>query len=112
MNQAVKESQLEEFLNKLPEGLNTIVGERGTKISGGQKQRIGIARALYSDANLLIFDESTNALDSKTEEEFFKTILEMKKIKTIIFISHKNKFIEYFDKIYKINNNSIELSRD
>lgn len=112
VNQAVKESQLEEFLNKLPEGLNTIVGERGTKISGGQKQRIGIARALYSDANLLIFDESTNALDSKTEEEFFKTILEMKKIKTIIFISHKNKFIEYFDKIYKINNNSIELSRD
>ena len=112
VKQAVRESQLEEFLNKLPEGLNTIVGERGTKISGGQKQRIGIARALYSDASLLIFDESTNALDSKTEEEFFKTILEMKKIKTIIFISHKNKFIEYFDKIYKINNNSIELSRD
>ena len=110
VNQAVKESQLEEFVKKLPEGLNTIVGERGTKISGGQKQRIGIARALYSDADLLIFDESTNALDSNTEKEFFNTILKMKKMKTIIFISHKNIFMEYFDKIYQIKNNSIELT--
>ena len=112
INQAVRESQLEEFVKKLPNGLNTIVGERGTKISGGQKQRIGIARALYSDASLLIFDESSNALDSKTEKEFLNTILEMKKRKTIIFISHKNIFIEHFDKIYKIKNNSIELSKD
>ena len=112
VNQAVRESQLEEFIKKLPEGLNTIVGEQGTKISGGQKQRIGIARALYSDASLLIFDESTNALDSKTEKEFFNTILQMKKMKTIIFISHKNIFMEYFDKIYQIKNNTVELSRN
>lgn len=112
VNQAVRESQLEEFIKRLPEGLNTIVGEQGTKISGGQKQRIGIARALYSDASLLIFDESTNALDSTTEKEFFNTILQMKKMKTIIFISHKNIFMEYFDKIYQIKNNSVELSKN
>jgi ABC-type bacteriocin/lantibiotic exporter with double-glycine peptidase domain len=112
IERCINYAQLDDFISKLPEGYETVVGERGVKISGGQKQRIGIARALYNDSNLLIFDEATNALDHKTEEELFSTIFKMKYKKTIIFITHKELSLKNFDKIYKIENTELKIKKD
>ena len=68
------QSELSEFINNLPDGDLTIVGERGAKISGGQKQRIGIARALYKDAQIFFFDEITSSLDQETEKNIINSI--------------------------------------
>lgn len=112
IERCINYAQLDDFISQLPEGYETVVGERGVKISGGQKQRIGIARALYNDSNLLIFDEATNALDHKTEEELFSTIFKMKHKKTIIFITHKELSLKNFDKIYEIENAELKIKKD
>ena len=85
------------------------VGESAVNISGGEKQRIAIARALYQDSKFLILDESTNALDEKTESEIFKTLYKLKNKITILIISHKNSNIEIYDKLYEVNNQSLNL---
>ena len=77
------------------------------RISGGQMQRIGIARALYNEKDILIFDESTSSLDLETEKKFFKSIENFKRKKTIIIISHKLNTLKICDKIYKLKNNSL-----
>ena len=97
--------ELEEFVNQLPDGLNTIVGEKGSLVSGGQKQRISIARALYSNRDILILDEGTNALDEITEEKILSNIFESFSDKTLIFTTHKNNIMKYFDKVVEIKNN-------
>jgi ABC-type bacteriocin/lantibiotic exporter with double-glycine peptidase domain len=98
-------SGLDSFINNLPEGINSRVGELGDKISGGQKQRIGIARALYNEnSQLLILDEATNALDSKAEKEILSSIYLAKKNKTIIFISHKFNIGLDFIELYELIN--------
>ena len=84
-----------------------ILGERGSKISGGQMQRIGIARALFVNPDILIFDEATNSLDSKNEKDILKTIYSLKKDKIIIIISHSKINLNRCDKIYKIENQKI-----
>ena len=84
-----------------------ILGERGSKISGGQMQRIGIARALFVNPDILIFDEATNSLDSKNEKDILKTIYSLKKDKIIIIISHSKTNLNRCDKIYKIENQKI-----
>ncbi len=105
---AVKSAQLEEFINELPEGLNTSVGERGVRISGGQRQRIGIARALYNYPSVLVMDEATSALDSQTENEIMKSIdiLKSEKI-TILIIAHRLSTLTNCDYIYKFEKGSI-----
>ena len=80
--------ELKEFLNGLPNGLNSIVGENAVKISGGQKQRLGIARTLYHEPEILILDEATNALDSETERKIVERIFSIKSIENIICISY------------------------
>jgi ABC-type bacteriocin/lantibiotic exporter with double-glycine peptidase domain len=107
--QCISQSQLETFFSDLPNGLLTKLGERGTKISGGELQRIGIARALYFDPNILIFDESTSALDHETEQKLLDEIYNFKNNKTIIFITHRNSTLKYCNKIYKINEGSLSL---
>ena len=102
--------ELEEFVNELPDGLNTIVGEKGSLVSGGQKQRIAIARALYSNRDILILDEGTNALDALTEQKIIENILESFSNKTLIFTTHKKDIMKYFDKIVEINDKNIVLN--
>ena len=98
----LKDTSLEGFVNDLLEKENTFIGENGTRISGGQKQRIGIARALYFKPSLLIFDESTNALDEQTEKQIIQTIKNLGKYITIILISHKVELLDICDKKIKI----------
>lgn len=95
--QALKMAELDEFVHKLPDGLETTVGEHGVKLSGGQRQRIGIARALYSKPQVLILDEATSALDSQTEENITETILKLKGQLTIIAITHRLSTLEKCD---------------
>jgi ABC-type bacteriocin/lantibiotic exporter with double-glycine peptidase domain len=109
LNNAIQLSQLEYFVEKLANGIDTIVGERGAAISGGQIQRIGIARALYHKAEVLIFDESTNALDSNTENKIMEEIKQLKKIKTIIIVSHNIKILEICDEIYELKDKTLNI---
>ena len=104
--EASRISQLNNFLNK-KEDYKKIVGERGMRISGGQLQRVGIARALYNDKDILIFDEATSSLDQETEQLFLNSIKKFKRKKTIIIISHKLNTLKFCDKIFKIKNSSI-----
>ncbi|MEG2491562.1 MAG: ABC transporter ATP-binding protein [Alistipes sp.] len=102
---AVEAAKLKEFIDSLPEGLDTKIGECGNRLSGGQRQRIGIARALYKQADILFFDEATSALDNKTEEEVNRSIEALSKENrelTIIVIAHRKSSLEYCDRIITI----------
>ena len=95
-------AQLDEFINSLPDGINTVLGERGVKLSGGQRQRIGVARALYHNPSVIVLDEATNALDTKTEIEVMKSVLSLKGIKTIIMIAHRISTLNKCDRIFRV----------
>ena len=95
------------IVEQLPEGYQTIVGERGVRLSGGQRQRIGIARALYNDPGVLVLDEATSALDGATEREVFTAIQNIAKTKTLIIIAHRLTTIKECDVIYVLKNGSI-----
>lgn len=102
IRQAVSLAHLDELVASLPAGLDTKVGERGVQLSGGQRQRIGIARALYSQASVLVFDEATSALDGITENIIMSAIHELAGQKTIILIAHRLKTVQQCDKIYML----------
>ena len=89
VHDAAHKAQLQNVIDTLPNQYNTIVGERGVRLSGGQRQRIGIARALYKNADILVFDEATSALDNKTEESVMKSIESLGKEITVIMIAHR-----------------------
>ncbi|MDA9337216.1 ABC transporter ATP-binding protein/permease [Planktomarina temperata] len=103
LQDAIRKSQLTDFVMSLPDGLDTLVGERGVRLSGGQRQRIGIARALYNDPPVLVLDEATSALDEKTESEVMAEILELRDGKTIIVIAHRLSTIKHCDYIYRLD---------
>ena len=107
---AIRLSQLESFVNSLPQGLDTEMGERGIRLSGGQLQRVGIARALYNNPKILIFDEASSALDSNTEEKIIKEIDQLKRDKTILIISHRLSTLERCDYIYEIKDGKLSLT--
>lgn len=106
-------SQLTSFVNELPQRLQTKIGERGASISGGQRQRVGIARALYSGAKILLFDEATSSLDNETEKDVTDAIYKLKTDNiTSIIIAHRYSSLIHCDKIYEIENgilNSVDL---
>lgn len=104
---AVKASQLEELIERLPNGLDTIVGERGVLLSGGQQQRIGIARALYDNPQVLIMDEATSALDNVTEKFVIDAIEQLRGDRTIIMIAHRLTTVENCDTIYLMKNGRV-----
>lgn len=104
---AIQEAQLEQFVKSLPEGLDTVIGDRGVKLSGGQRQRIGIARALYNQPTVLILDEATSALDNETEKEVMQAIDGLKGSRTLIIIAHRLTTIKNCDFIYEVKNSEI-----
>lgn len=108
---ALEEAQLKEFVESLPEGLDTEVGEQGARLSGGQRQRIGIARALYRNPSILVFDEATSALDNETEKEVMKAIDGLQGTKTMIMIAHRLTTIENCDVVYRVENGSVVKER-
>lgn len=104
---ALEKAQLLEFVEGLEEGLDTTVGESGTRLSGGQRQRIGIARALYHNPDILVFDEATSALDNETEKEVMRAIEGLHGMKTMIMIAHRLSTIEKCDIVYKVENQGV-----
>lgn len=107
--QVAKEAGIHDFISKLPHKYETILSEKISNISGGQKQRIEIARALYFNREILVLDESTSALDNHNEQIVIKTLKKLSSNKTIVFITHDRKRINFCDHIYKINNYKANL---
>ena len=108
---ALEEAQLADFVRTLPEGIDTQIGERGVRLSGGQRQRIGIARALYTDPELLIFDEATSALDNETEAAIMESINSLHGRKTMVIIAHRLQTIEGCDMVYRVEQGKIRRER-
>ena len=104
---AIEEAQLKEFVLSLENGIDTIIGENGVCLSGGQRQRIGIARALYTNPDVLVLDEATSALDNETEEAVMEAINHLSGNKTLIIIAHRLSTIEKCDVIYEVKEKSV-----
>lgn len=104
---ALEEAQLDEHVRSLPEGLDTVIGERGIRFSGGQRQRIGIARALYEDPEVLVLDEATSALDNETEAAIMDSINRLHGRKTLIIIAHRLETIAKCDVVYRVEDMQI-----
>ncbi len=107
INNAIASAQLGAFIDQLPDGKNTVIGDRGIRLSGGQRQRIAIARAIYYDRQVFIFDEATSALDGKTESEIVNAIEMLQHSKTMIIIAHRMSTLAHCDRILKISNGRI-----
>lgn len=104
---ALEKAQLWEFVDSLPMGLDTVVGDRGVRLSGGQRQRIGIARALYHDPEILVLDEATSALDNETEAAVMQAIEQLQGSKTMLIIAHRLTTIKKADIIYEVGNQKV-----
>ena len=105
--EVLEEAQLKEFVEELPEGLDTTIGDRGVRISGGQRQRLGIARALYHNPEILVFDEATSAIDTDTEKAVMDAINSFHGRKTMVIIAHRLNTIAKCDVIYKVEDGKI-----
>lgn len=105
--QAIHSAQLEELIQQLPQGVKTLVGERGVRLSGGQRQRIGIARALYHEREILVLDEATSALDNETEKLVTESIQSLAGQKTMIIIAHRLSTVEHCDRLYVLERGHI-----
>jgi ABC-type multidrug transport system fused ATPase/permease subunit len=102
VRRAAKQAHIAEFIEGLQQGYDAMVGERGVRLSGGQRQRIGIARALYKEADLLVFDEATSALDNATEQSVMKAIHELDPQLTVILIAHRLTTVMKCDTIFEL----------
>ncbi|MCI1188894.1 ABC transporter ATP-binding protein/permease [Hymenobacter sp. DH14] len=108
MRYAIEQASLQTFIAGLPEGLNTLIGERGSKLSGGQRQRIGIARALYKQTEVLVLDEATSALDNETEREVNEAINKLSHTAiTILIIAHRITTLRECDRIYELSHGEL-----
>ena len=107
LQQSIELAQLTEMVERLPQGIHTVVGERGMRLSGGQRQRVGIARALYHDRQILVLDEATAALDNETESLISDAIQALGGHKTLVIIAHRLSTVEHCDRIYLMENGQI-----
>jgi ATP-binding cassette subfamily B protein len=105
---AIKSAQLTDLIDSLPDGIDSIIGERGAFLSGGQRQRIGIARALYKNSQILIFDEATSALDTETENSVMNCIYDLDPNLTVIVIAHRLSTLKGCDRIVEIDSGRIK----
>jgi ATP-binding cassette, subfamily B, bacterial PglK len=110
LHDAIVASQLEEIVGHLPNGLHTMLGERGVLLSGGQRQRVGIARALYHEREILVFDEATASLDNETESLVTEGIRALSGVKTMIIIAHRLSTLEYCDRVCVIEQGKVVRS--
>jgi ABC-type bacteriocin/lantibiotic exporter with double-glycine peptidase domain len=112
LQSCIAAAHLSEFIESLPDGVNTLTGERGVRLSGGQRQRIGIARALYFEPSLLVLDEATSALDAQTESEIIRTLEGLHKHVTMVIISHRPSVLKFCDRVLHLENGQLsEQSR-
>ena len=107
VRRAVKAAQLEDFVTNRPDGLETVLGERGVRLSGGQRQRMGIARALYHDPAVLVLDEATSALDTATEEGVMDAVMALHGSKTILVVAHRLSTVEHCDRLYRLEQGQV-----
>ena len=110
LNQVVEVAriaQLDEFVQSLPDGYDTVIGESGVRLSGGQRQRIGIARALYHQPDVLVMDEATSALDNKTERFFMEALQQLRERYTIIMIAHRLSTVKECDELFMMENGKV-----
>ena len=107
LERAIKYAQLDEFVASLPNGLETVVGERGVRLSGGQRQRIGIARALYHDPSVLVLDEATSALDTDTESGVMQAVTALQNSKTVLIVAHRLSTVAHCGRIYRLENGRV-----
>jgi ABC-type bacteriocin/lantibiotic exporters, contain an N-terminal double-glycine peptidase domain len=112
INHAIENSLLKELVENSKDGLKFMISDNGKNISGGQKQRIGLARALYSNPDLLILDEPTSSLDSESQDLLNSCLLEIKKNKIVILITHSEKMLKNCDNVYKINPKSLSIKNE
>lgn len=112
VQQAVDAAQLNVFVDSLPAGLGTVVGERGVRLSGGQCQRIGIARALYHNPSVLVLDEATSALDSETEAGVMEAVRKLFGEKTVLIIAHRTSTVAHCDRIFRFHDGELVDSGD
>ena len=110
IEESLEKSQLTRLISELPEGINTNVFETGSRFSGGERQRIAFARTLIQNNELLLLDEPTVGLDPKTEHELLKTIFEINRDKTIVWITHHLNSIKYMDRIIFIKDGKVEMN--
>ncbi len=110
LSRAIQTAQLEELVERLPNGIQTMVGDRGVLLSGGQRQRLGIARALYYEREILVLDEATSALDNETESLVTEAIKSLSGTKTLIIIAHRLSTVEHCDRIYRLEKGHIVQS--
>jgi ATP-binding cassette subfamily B protein len=104
---AARAAACDRFIRRLPQGYDTVVGERGAKLSGGQRQRIGIARAFLKDAPVIIFDEATSALDTESEMEIQDNLVRIMRERTVISVAHRLSTLATFDRILVIEDGRI-----
>jgi len=107
VHESLNNASLQEFVDTLPQGIETELGERGVRLSGGQRQRVAIARAFYHGRNVLVMDEATSALDHETESEIVEEIKRLKRKKTIIVIAHRLTTVKHCDRIYCLEKGKI-----
>ena len=103
IKKALEVAYADEFVHKLPQGIDTVIGDRGTRLSGGQQQRITIARAFLQDTEILLFDEATSALDNESEKVVQKALERLAGSKTVIAVAHRLSTIQEFDKIFVLH---------
>lgn len=107
VQRAAQMAQAAEFIAQLPDGYQTVVGERGVKLSGGQRQRLGIARALYHNPDVLVFDEATSALDGMTEDAVMQAVQDLSQERTMILIAHRLRTVQACDRIVMLDSGCI-----